>query len=102
MVRVNSRRIILIVYAVVLAALSIGGGAVLLDARAQYRQLKQTERTNRQRLAQAQEHLREQELTLQRLKTDPEFVERAIRERLKYAKPGEQIFRFPHPKPEDR
>lgn len=91
----NPRRIIIIVYAVVLAAFSIGGAAVLLDARAQYRQLQQIEAANRQRLAAAQAHLREQELVLQRLKTDPEFVERAIRERLKYAKPGERIYRFP-------
>jgi cell division protein FtsB len=92
---VNPRRIILVVYAVVLVAISLGAGAVLLDARAQYKQMKQTEATNRLRLAQAEARLHEQELVLQRLKTDPEFVERAIRERLKYAKPGEVIFRFP-------
>lgn len=92
--RVNSRRIIISLYVVVLAALSVATGAVFLDARAQYRQLKQMEMTNRQKLAEARVRLQEQERTLERLKTDPEFIERAIRERLKYAKPGEMIYRF--------
>lgn len=91
----NPRRIIITVYAVVLVAFSIGAGAVLLDARAQYKQLQQIEAANRLRLASAQEQLREQELNLHRLQTDPDYVERAIRERLKYAKPGERIYRFP-------
>ena len=82
-------------YASVIAALAIGGGAVFLDARAQYNRLKQLEVSNRARLAQAQQRLHEQEVMLQRLKSDPQFVERAIRERLKYAKPGEEIYRFP-------
>ena len=91
----NLRRIILIVYVIVLPAFSVAAGAVLLDARAQYRQLRETEQVNRERLAQAQAQLREQQVMLQRLKTDPEFVERAIRQRLRYAKPGESIYRFP-------
>lgn len=90
----NPRRLIIILYVIVLAAFAIGGGAVLLDARAQYRQLKQVEAIDRQRLVQAQQRLHEQEVILQRLKSDPAFVERAIRERLKYAKPGEEIYRF--------
>ena len=90
----NPRRIIIITYAIVLAALGIAVGAAFVDARAQYRQLKLQEAANRQKLADAQARLREQEQTLERLKTDPEFVERAIRQRLKFAKPGELIYRF--------
>jgi cell division protein FtsB len=92
---VNPRRILLVLYAVVLLAFSIGAGAVLFDAYAQYKQLKQTEAANRIRLAQAEARLHEQEVALQRLTSDPAYIERAIRERLKYAKPGEVIFRFP-------
>ena len=92
---VNPRRLIFLVYAVLLAAFSVGAGAVWLDARAQYRQLKQLETVNRQKLAEAQARLLEQERILERLKSDPEYVEMAIRQRLKYARPGEQIFRFP-------
>ena len=91
---VNPHRIIVTVYAIVLIALGIGAGAVFLDARAQYNRLKRIEIANQQKLADAQARLREQEQNLERLKTDPSYVERAIRQRLKYAKPGEVIFRF--------
>lgn len=90
-----ARRWFMLIYAVLFVAFCVTAGAVLLDGWAQYKQLKQVERVNRQKLAQAEAKLREQEIVLQRLKTDPEFVERAIRQRLKYAKPGEVIFRFP-------
>ena len=36
----------------------------------------------------------EQEKILQRLRTDPAYVERVIRRKLGYAKPDEYIFRF--------
>ena len=85
----------MLIYAVVFVAFCVTAGAALFDGWAQFKQLKQVERANRQKLAQAEARLREQEIVLQRLKTDPEFVERAIRQRLKYAKPGEVIFRFP-------
>ncbi len=91
----NPRRLIILVYVLLLVAFSLGAGAVWLDARAQYRQLKQAELGHRQKLAEAQERLREQERILQRLKSDPEYVEMVIRQRLRYARPGEQIFRFP-------
>lgn len=92
---VNTRRLIIIAYAVLLLGFGVASGAVLLDARAEYRRLRQIEASNRQKLAEAEARLREQEIILQRLKSDPEYVERAIRQRLKYAKPGEMIFRFP-------
>jgi cell division protein FtsB len=38
--------------------------------------------------------LNEQEKILQRLRTDPDYVEMVIRRRLGYAKPDEYIFRF--------
>lgn len=78
-----------------MAAIAVAAGAVFFDARAQYKQLMQAKIANEQRLAAAQARLREQEVILQRLKSDPDYVERAIRQRLKYAKPGEYIFRFP-------
>lgn len=90
----NPRRLITLIYAVVLGALCLAGGAVILDARAQYKQLRQAELANRAKLAEARARLREEERILDRLKTDPAFVETAIRQRLRYAKPGEVIFRF--------
>ncbi|WP_158277656.1 septum formation initiator family protein [Opitutus sp. ER46] len=91
----NLRRIIITAYAVVLAALSVTGGAVYVDARAQLRRLKEIELLKRQELVEAQARLKEQETILERLKSDPEFVERTLRRRHMYGKPGETIFRFP-------
>ncbi len=90
----NVRRIIITVYAIVLAALGVGAATVFLDARAQYNRLKRIELVNQQKLADAQARLQEQQQILERLKSDPTYVERAIRQHLKYAKPGEVIFRF--------
>ena len=90
----NLRRLIVILYALLFAGLGIGAGALFLDARAEYNQLKQAEAASKRRLAEAQARLAEQEKILQRLRTDPEFVEKVIRQRLGYAKPGEYIFRF--------
>jgi cell division protein DivIC len=91
---VNSQRLIFILYAVLLSGLGVGGGMLFLEARAQHRQLKYTEALTRQRLAQAENRLREQERILERLRTDRDFVEKVIRTRLSYARPGETIFRF--------
>jgi cell division protein FtsB len=51
-------------------------------------------RRSRQRLAQAEQRLRDQERVLQRLRSDPDYVEKVIRQQLRYAKPSELIFRF--------
>jgi predicted glycoside hydrolase/deacetylase ChbG (UPF0249 family) len=48
-------------------------------------QLKQSEAAGKRRLAEAQARLAEQERVLERLRTDPEFVEKVIRQRLGYA-----------------
>jgi cell division protein DivIC len=91
---VNSRRLITTLYVVLLSGLAVGAGILLLEARAQHRQLKQTEALNRMRLAEAEARLQEQNRILERLRTDRDFVEKVIRKRLSYARPGEVIFRF--------
>ncbi|MSU72851.1 MAG: septum formation initiator family protein [Opitutus sp.] len=90
----NVHRLIASLYVLLLLGMGLGAGAFFLEARAQYRQLKQTELTNRLRLEEATTRLREQEKVLERLRTDRDFVEKVIRKRLGYAKPGEVIFRF--------
>jgi cell division protein DivIC len=91
---VNFRRLILSLYVLLFAGLGVTGGVLFLDARAEYGRLVQVEAGNRRRLAEAQERLRTQEKVLERLRTDPAFVEKVIRKRLGYAKPDEYIFRF--------
>jgi cell division protein FtsB len=45
-------------------------------------------------LAAARERLADQERFLQRLRSDPVLVEKVIRQRLGYGRPGEVVFRF--------
>lgn len=90
----NHRRLILSLYGVVLAALIVWAGAVFFETRAEYTQLKQTEAEIRRRLADARARLAEQEKILERLKSDPDYVEKVIRKRLHYVKPGEVIYWF--------
>jgi cell division protein DivIC len=90
---VNSRRFIVILYVVLFAGLGAGALALFNDARKEYGQLKQAETANRRRLAEAQARLAAQEKILERLRTDPAYVEKVLR-RHGYAKPGDYIFRF--------
>jgi cell division protein FtsB len=91
---VNPRRLIILLYCVLLVGGGIWAGAVLLDARAEYDQLRQVQAASEAKLAVAEARLREQERILERLRRDPAFVEKVIRKELGYAKPGEVIFRF--------
>jgi cell division protein FtsB len=83
---------------ILLAVLSLGvlGGlaVVLTRTRAEYARMLQIEAQTRQRLAEIEVRLAEQEVVLERLRTDPAYVEMVIRRRLGYAKPEEFVFRF--------
>jgi len=91
---VNARRLILSLYAVLFAGLGATGCVLFLDARAEYNRLVRIEDDNRRRLAEAEARLKEEERVLKRMQSDPEFVEKVIRQKLGYAKPDEFIFRF--------
>jgi cell division protein DivIC len=91
---VNLRKVILSLYLLLFAGLGIAGGYLFMDARAEYSRLAQVEATNRHRLAEAQERLQSQERVLERLRSDPAYVDKVIRKKLGYAKPDEFIFRF--------
>jgi cell division protein FtsB len=89
-----SQRLIVLLYIVLLAGCGVWAGALLLEARAEYQQLKKIQATQEAKLAAAEARLREQETILERLRTDPDFVAKTIRLHLGYGKPGEAIFRF--------
>ena len=93
-VTVNPRSLIVTFYIVLFLGLGGGALALLRDAVAEYAQLKHAEVASQQRLAEAQARLAEQERILVRLRTDPEFVERVIRQRLGYTRQGEFVLRF--------
>jgi cell division protein FtsB len=91
---VNSHRFIVLLYIVLLTGIGIGAGALLLEARAEYDKLKQDQAASQAKLAAARTRLQEQQRILERLRSDPVFVEKVIRKQLGYARPGEVIFRF--------
>lgn len=88
------RRIIIFFYVVLFAGVAAGAAAFLWQTRAEYLRLREVEEMSRRRLALAEERLREQRRTLERMRDDPGYVEMVIRRRLGYAKPDEFIFRF--------
>lgn len=92
----NSRRLIVLLYVVLLTGFGVGAGALLLEARAEYDKLKQDQAASAAKLAAARTRLQEQQRILERLRTDPGFVEKVIRTQLGYARPGagEVVFRF--------
>jgi cell division protein DivIC len=90
---VNSSRVITILYVVVFAVLGVGAGALFLDAHAEYKHQQRLAVENRRRLADAEARLADQQRILERLRTDPTYVEKVLRERY-HARPGELIFRF--------
>ncbi len=91
---VDSPRVVISLYFVLLTGFGIWAGGQFLEARTEYQQHKQAQAAQEAKLAAARARLAEQDRILQRLKTDPGFVETVIRNRLKYARPGEVIFSF--------
>ncbi len=90
----KSRKVIVGLYLLLFAGLGVSGGYLYLDARAEYNRLEQVETLNRQKLAEAQLQLQSQEKVLERLRTDPAFVDKVIRKKLGYVKPDEFVYRF--------
>lgn len=90
----NVRRLIIWIYAGLFIGLGLVSGAFFFQTYQEYAQLQRVEAESRQRLAQAEQRLRDQERVLQRLRSDPDYVEKVIRQQLRYAKPSELIFRF--------
>lgn len=87
-------RLTLALSALVALGIIAGLALVLAQTRAEYAQVRQLEIRTRQRLVEVETKLAEQELVLERLRSDPSYVERVIRRRLGYAKPDEFVFRF--------
>jgi cell division protein FtsB len=91
---VKIRKLILSLYLLLFAGLGVTGCILFLDASAEYSRLEAVQAENRRRLSEAQAQLASQEKVLERLRSDPAYVEKVIRKRLGYAKPDEFIFHF--------
>lgn len=90
----DARRFIVWIYAVCFIAVGAGSGVFSFRTYQEYAQLRRVEAESRERLAEAAGRLKAQERVLERLRTDPAFVEKIIRQQLRYARPDELIFRF--------
>jgi len=88
------RRIIISFYVLLFVGVAVGSAGFLWQTRAEFLKLREVEEGSRARLALAEERLRDQRKTLERMRSDPAYVEMVIRRRLGYAKPDEVIFRF--------
>ena len=89
-----ARRIIRWTYALLFVVVGALSGMFFFRTYQEYARLKQIEVECRQRLAQAQADLAVNKVKLERLRTDPAYVRRTIRQQMGYAKPDELIYRF--------
>lgn len=91
---VKLQRLIVLFYLILFLGVSVFSGVFFVQTREEYRQLKEQEAVSQRRLAAAQAKLQQQQVILERLRTDPAYVEMIIRQKLGYAKPDEFVFRF--------
>jgi cell division protein DivIC len=92
---VNLRRLIVGLYLLLFVGIGLATAAFFWQTRAEYNRLNRLEADGQRRLADAEKRLKDQERILERLQNDPVYVEKIIRQRLRYAKPDEFIFSFP-------
>jgi len=88
------RRTILAFYALLFLALTLFAGLFFMQTYGEVQGAAAREEENRRVLAELRTRLVEQQKTLERLQGDRAFIERAIREQLRYARPDEVVFRF--------
>ena len=83
-------------YVLLFVGAAFTAGLFFLDAREEYIRLKNMEMQNQQKLADAQQKLVEEQRTLERLKTDPAYVQHRIEQELGFVKPDATVIRFEH------
>lgn len=88
------RRSVAAFYALLFVALTLFAGLFFLRTYGEVTALERQERESRQRLAELRTHLANQQDKFARLNHDAAFVERAIREKLGFARPDEVVYRF--------
>jgi len=79
---------------VLLALVGVLSAFLFLQAKRELDHFKNREGELHQQLANLQVQLEAREEFLQRLQSDPDFLDRVVRQRLGYARPDELIFRF--------
>ncbi len=82
---------------VVLSAVTTGLVLVWMQTRREYVAFEERRQELELRLAELKEEREGKEAYLRAFISEPEFVERVIRERMGYVEPGEIVFRFQNP-----
>jgi cell division protein FtsB len=90
----SNRRLIALLYLLLFAGLVVGAAASFWPAWREYQQAAVAEARSRADLAKAEAELHAREKILERLRTDPAYVELIIRRRLGYTRPDEMVFKF--------
>jgi cell division protein FtsB len=91
---VNARRLVNWTYALMFIVVAAFSGMFFFRTYQEYARLRGLEAESERRLAAARQRLSQQQEELQRLRTDPAFVEKVIRRHLHYARPDELLFQF--------
>lgn len=93
----NPRQVIATLYVVLFLGCGAGASVLLWDAWGEYKQLKIVEAQTRVKLDAEKARLDAQQKVLERLQSDPVYVEKVLRERWGYARPGDVLYRYPQP-----
>jgi cell division protein DivIC len=91
---VNFSKLILGIFGAAFAAVLFWAVSFFVQMHREFTVLRAQEEHNRQRLAETEAKLAVQEKYLEQLRHDPLLVERLIREKLRYSKGEEFVFRF--------
>lgn len=90
----NWHKLINAAFVVLFAVIGVWGGFFFLELHRDLTLARAQEATNQAKLAAAQERLAKQQAYLEQLQADPGLVERVIRQKLRYARGEEFVFRF--------
>ena len=90
----NISKVILGVFGLAFAAVTLWAVTFFVQMHREITLLRAQENHNRQRLTETEARLAAQEKYLEQLRKDPVLVERLIREKLRYSKGEEFVFRF--------
>ncbi len=90
----NLGKLIIGIYGALFAAVAVWAVVFFVQMHRDITVLRAQEALNQRRLAEAEAKLAAQEKYLNQLRNDPVLVERLIREKLRYSKGEEFVFRF--------
>lgn len=89
------QKFVLSILGILLAAIVVGFAVLLHQTKRELDTFKDKVESYEVRMAQLRQDIRIKESYLEKIRKDPEFLERVVRERLGYSKPGDLLYRFP-------